>query len=132
MTSPAASIVGVLLLLLFPLALLADNDVEQLIQQAGVKEGPVAVRDIPGWETPDKILVRELAPGLVDGLQQVLSLAARFLVQCRYLILQNIGQLSHQLVRQLGEVVDEVQWVLDLVCDKGGELAEVGHLLRLD
>ena len=70
MTRPTASIVGALLLLLFPLALLADNDVEQLIQQSGVKEGPVAVRDLPGWEKPDKILVRELVPGLVDDLQQ--------------------------------------------------------------
>ena len=70
MTRPTASIVGALLLLLFPLALLADNDVEQLIQQSGVKEGPVAVRDLPGWEIPDKILVRELAPGFVVDLQQ--------------------------------------------------------------
>ncbi|MDH3274234.1 MAG: NAD(P)-binding domain-containing protein, partial [Gammaproteobacteria bacterium] len=70
MTRPTASVVGVFLWLLLPMTLLANNDVEQLIQQTEIKEGPVAVRDMPGWETPDKILVRELAPGFVDGLQQ--------------------------------------------------------------
>ena len=36
---------------------------------------------------------------------------------------------------QLGElrrIVDEVQWVFDLVGDAGGELAERGHLFGLD
>ena len=70
MTRPTASTVGVFLWLLFPLTLLADGDVEKLIRQTGIKEGPVAVRDMPGWEAPDKILVRELTPGLVDGLRQ--------------------------------------------------------------
>ena len=41
-------------------------------------------------------------------------------------------QLVEQLDRQAGEVVDEVQRVLDLVRDAGGELAERGHLLGLD
>ena len=41
-------------------------------------------------------------------------------------------QLVQQLDRQAGEVVDEVQRVLDLVGDAGGELAERGHLLGLD
>ena len=41
-------------------------------------------------------------------------------------------QLVEQLAREAGEVVDEVQRVLDLVRDAGGELAERGHLLGLD
>ena len=41
-------------------------------------------------------------------------------------------QLVQQLDREAGEVVDEVQRVLDLVGDAGGELAERGHLLGLD
>ena len=48
---------------------------------------------------------------------------------------QRVGrllQLVEQLDRQAGEVVDEVQRVLDLVGDAGGELAERGHLLGLD
>ena len=41
-------------------------------------------------------------------------------------------QLVQQLDRQAGEVVDEVERVLDLVRDAGGQLAERGHLLGLD
>ena len=41
-------------------------------------------------------------------------------------------QLVEQFDRQPGEVVDEVQRVLDLVGDPGGQLAERGHLLGLD
>ena len=40
-------------------------------------------------------------------------------------------QLVDQFARQRGEVVDEVERVLDLVRDAGGELAERGELLRL-
>ena len=63
-------LVGVLLWLASSSVTLADSAIEKLIAETGVKEGPVAVRDMPGWETPDKILVRERAPILVDGLQQ--------------------------------------------------------------
>ena len=41
-------------------------------------------------------------------------------------------QLVEQFDRQAGEVVDEVERVLDLVGDPGGQLAERGHLLGLD
>ena len=41
-------------------------------------------------------------------------------------------QLVEQLDREAGEVVDEVERVLDLVRDAGGQLAERGHLLGLD
>ena len=40
-------------------------------------------------------------------------------------------QFVEQLDRQTGKVVDEIQRVLDLVRDPGGELAECHHLLRL-
>ena len=39
---------------------------------------------------------------------------------------------SEQLARQRREIVDEVQRVLDLVGDAGGELAERSELFRLD
>ncbi len=58
MTRPTALIVGVFLLLLFPLTLLADSDVEKLISQTGIKEGSVSVRDISRWREPRKIVVR--------------------------------------------------------------------------
>ena len=41
-------------------------------------------------------------------------------------------QFRQQIDREVGEVVDEVQRVLDLVRDAGGELAERGHFLGLD
>jgi hypothetical protein len=37
-----------------------------------------------------------------------------------------------QFDRQAGEIVDEIQRVLDLVSNAGGRLAERGHLLRLN
>ena len=45
---------------------------------------------------------------------------------------KHVPQLVDQFGGQRGEIVDEVQRVLDLVRDAGGELAERGHLLRLD
>ena len=37
----------------------AAGDTDSLIREAGLKEGSVAVRDMPGWSTPRKILVSE-------------------------------------------------------------------------
>ena len=45
--------------------------------------------------------------------------------------LEGLAQLADQLDREIGEIVDEVQWVLDLVRDSRGELAERSKLLRL-
>jgi len=69
MTRPIASIVGAFLLLLFPLTLLAENDVEQFIRQTGIKEGPVAVRDLARWREPGKIVLRA-TDEIVDELRQ--------------------------------------------------------------
>ena len=41
-------------------------------------------------------------------------------------------QFVDQLARQRGEIVDEIERVLDLVGDAGCELAERGELFRLD
>ena len=41
-------------------------------------------------------------------------------------------EFAEQLAGDFGEVVDEVERVLDLVGDAGGELAERGHLLGSD
>ena len=46
--------------------------------------------------------------------------------------LMHVGELVDQLARQRREIVDEIERVLDLVGDAGGELAERGELLRLD
>ena len=58
MTKPIALLVGVCFVLLFPVVLLADGDLEQLVRQAGIKEGPVSMRDFPRWREPRKIVVR--------------------------------------------------------------------------
>ena len=42
-----------------------------------------------------------------------------------------VVQFAQQIHGQVGEIVDEVERVLDLVRDAGGELAERCHLLRL-
>ncbi len=61
-----------LLLCLLPAiscAALADTEIDRLVEQTGVEAGPVAVRDLPGWREPRKIIVRDYA-GLfaaVDG-----------------------------------------------------------------
>ena len=44
---------------------------------------------------------------------------------------QHVIQFVDQLGRQRGEIVDEIERVLDLVGDAGGELAERGQLLGL-
>ena len=60
------------------------------------------------------------------------ELGALVLVRLRQQRIDRLLQLVEQLARQAREVVDEVQRVLDLVRDAGGELAERGHLLGLD
>ena len=77
------------------------------------------------------------APPVLDDLREIAGqgrdqLATRLR---RRVELGDIGvapQLVHQLARQLGEVVDEIQRVLDLMGDAGGQLAERGHLLGMD
>ena len=35
----------------------AQSELEKLIEQTGIKAGPVAMRDLPGWRVPKKIVV---------------------------------------------------------------------------
>ena len=37
----------------------ADVSIERLIEDAGLEEGPVASRDLPGWRPPQKLVVRD-------------------------------------------------------------------------
>ena len=46
--------------------------------------------------------------------------------------LDHVGHFADQLARQRREIVDEIERVLDLVGDAGGELAEGSELFRLD
>jgi len=49
----------------------AQSAIEQLIEQTGVKAADVALRDLPGWREPRKIVVRDIGLTL-DEMQQVL------------------------------------------------------------
>ena len=46
----------------------ADVAIDRLIEDAGLSEGPVASRDLPGWKPPQKLVVRD-AGNLVESLQ---------------------------------------------------------------
>lgn len=39
----------------------AETALDQLVEQTGIKAGAVAVRDVPGWRVPRKIIVRDYA-----------------------------------------------------------------------
>ena len=46
----------------------AEVSIEQLIPEAQLAEGPVAARELKGWRTPKKIIVRDVL-GLAERLQ---------------------------------------------------------------
>ncbi len=70
MTRIIIVVVATCVLLLCTPSVQAQVSIDQLIRDAGLQEGPVAVRDIPGWSTPKKILVRGDAD-LVAELQDI-------------------------------------------------------------
>ncbi len=47
----------------------ADVAIDSLIEEAGLREGPVASRDLEGWKPPQKLVVRDTG-GLVAMLQE--------------------------------------------------------------
>jgi len=52
----------------------ADSAIEKLIAETGIREGPVAMRDVEGWRPPKKILIRapeELVAELREEFSQV-------------------------------------------------------------
>jgi hypothetical protein len=63
---------------------------------------------------------------------RVVDLVAPALVHQRHRHADRLLHLAKQFDGQGGEIVDEVERVLDLVRDARGELAERGHILRLD
>src|SRR5208337_3800257 len=68
----------------------------------------------------------EVAVNRADQLFRLLALA-----RLERRALDHIGELADQLARQGREIIDEIERVLDLVGDAGGELAEGGELFRL-
>jgi len=49
-------------------AVRADTSIDRLIEDAGLSEGPVASRDLPGWRAPQKLVVMD-AGNLVESLR---------------------------------------------------------------
>lgn len=58
----------------------AEISIEELIADAGLREGPVAVRDLPGWKNSPTIILRGDAD-LVAGLQDAAPAATFIAVQ---------------------------------------------------
>ena len=61
---------ALLAVLLSPLPATAETDIERLVRQAGLSEGDVAVRDMPGWRGARSVLVRDIGidlDGIVDA-----------------------------------------------------------------
>ena len=84
---------------------------------------------MPSARLPCSVIFSRLLVSMADD---VVDLGALFVGQRGEARRGGLLQFAQQIDRQSGEVVDEVQRVLDLVRDAGGELAERGHLLRLD
>lgn len=49
----------------------AQSNIAELIEQMGITEGNVAMRDMPGWRTPEKIVIRDFGFS-VDEIKSVL------------------------------------------------------------
>ena len=75
-------------------------------------------------------VLHNLVEVAADGADQFVRLAVGGFVACS--ALDRFSELVDELARQGRVIVDEIERVLDLVRDPGGELAEGGELLRLD
>lgn len=55
----------------------AQSNIDELIEQTGIEDAAVAMRDVPGWRAPKKIVVRDIAgtvaslAGLVAGIELI-------------------------------------------------------------
>ena len=38
----------------------AESEIDMLVEQTGIELGAVAARDIPGWRSPEKIVIRDI------------------------------------------------------------------------
>ena len=84
---------------------------------------------MPSARWPCSVIFSRLLGEHPDDL---VDLGAHVLVERGQRRIDSLLQFVQQLDRQDGEIVDEVQRVLDLVRDAGSELTQRGHLLGLD
>ncbi len=88
----------------------ADIAIETLVEETGVETGPKPVREMPGWEAPDKILLpQSLGPELTASLQQ------------EFPSVQFIGYASP------AEAVDDVEGVDAVIGTCSAEILDAGH-----
>ena len=59
----------VLVVCLLPVPATADGPIDALVAETGIRPGPVASREMPGWRPPDQIAIRASAE-LVTALRQ--------------------------------------------------------------
>ena len=115
------------------------GEVERLLDQAlrsTSRRSPVTPREcssmlltMPSARLPCSAIFSRLPVSI----STVSSISARsFVAERRQRRRRRLLQLVEQFDRQPGEIVDEIERVLDLVGDPGGQLAERGHLLGLD
>ena len=60
MNASWARFVATVLALGFSCALQADSDIDRLVAQAGIEVGAIALRDMPGWRSPKKVVIRDI------------------------------------------------------------------------
>ena len=112
------------------------GEVQRLLDQRVEVDRPALARD------PARVFEHALddAVGALAVLGDLVEVAAQHLddlvdrgalvvAERRHGRRRRLLQLQQQFARQLGEIVDEIERVLDLVRDPGGQLAECRHLL---
>jgi len=46
--------------LIFSGTVFAQSDIDELIEQANIKEGKIALKNMPGWRKPKKVIMRNI------------------------------------------------------------------------
>ena len=112
------------------------GQIETLLDQGVDIDQPVLARTLSGMQQhvlDDRIGALAVLHDLVEIAPQHIRDLVYF---CAPLIvdlhgLKSLLQFVNQFDRNCREVVDEIERILDLVCDSGGQLAKRGKLLRL-
>ncbi|MEM7706637.1 MAG: D-2-hydroxyacid dehydrogenase [Pseudomonadota bacterium] len=94
-------------------AAIAQSNIEELIAQTGVKEGAAALRELPGWRKPQKIIVRDVGlprseiEGAIPGVEVILTVSESQAIDNARGADAIIGWCSEPLLR----ASDHIAWV---------------------
>ncbi|MEM9181693.1 MAG: D-2-hydroxyacid dehydrogenase [Pseudomonadota bacterium] len=92
---------------------IAQSNIEELIAQTGVEEGSVALRELPGWRKPQKIIVRDVGlprseiERAIPGVEVVLAVSESQAIDSARGADAIIGWCSEPLLR----ASDNIAWV---------------------